>query len=247
MIDCGLITDDWSIFDWWFMIGRSSICGRAYLLRGCSKMRQVSPPPDAGKWFRIVSSYNISFSGKKHNFKKHSNSKIDSLGTKYDYISIMQYSKTAFGSGKVTMDPKLPGVFQLGQRVGFSDTDSIQANKLYRCEGEKLFKSSGPVSLNLVEWKAMFQLNTTAMTDCRRKGCITLRSVYGESAALCGMLSSVERNHKYSAHFVSFILICFADSLPVPLIIKIVNRRIIGRALSANSKKYIIKIFYTYL
>ncbi len=170
-------------------------------------------PPIAGKWFRIVSSYFISFPGKKHNFKKHSNSKIDSLGTKYDYISIMQYSKTAFGSGKVTMDPKLPGVFQLGQRVGFSDTDSIQANKLYRCEGEMLFKSSGPVSLNLVEWKAMFQLNTTAMTDCRRKGCITLRSVL---LRICSTLRDAQFCRKEPQILCTFrffyLNFCFADS-----------------------------------
>ena len=76
------------------------------------------------------------FIAKKHNFKKHDNSEVDSLGTKYDYSSVMQYSKTAFGiNGSVTMDPKDPGVFQLGQRVGFTETDSVQANMLYRCNG----------------------------------------------------------------------------------------------------------------
>ena len=48
----------------------------------------------------------------------------------------MQYSKTAFGiNGSVTMDPIQSGVFQLGQRVGFTKTDSYQANMLYRCNG----------------------------------------------------------------------------------------------------------------
>ena len=79
---------------------------------------------------------------KKHNFRKHSNSKVDSLNTTYDYSSVMQYSKTAFGiNGSVTMDPKQSGVFQLGQRVGFTKTDSIQANMLYRCNGMLKFLS----------------------------------------------------------------------------------------------------------
>ena len=73
---------------------------------------------------------------KKHNFRKHDNSEVDSLNTTYDYKSVMQYSKKAFGiNGSVTMDPKQSGIFQLGQRVGFTDTDSFQANKLYRCNG----------------------------------------------------------------------------------------------------------------
>eukprot|EP00794_Sanderia_malayensis_P015011 gene15011-16560_t len=71
---------------------------------------------------------------KKHNFRKYDNTIVDSLGTKYDYISVMQYSKTAFGNGKVTMDPK-QDVIQLGQRVGFSAIDSVQANMLYQCNG----------------------------------------------------------------------------------------------------------------
>ena len=73
---------------------------------------------------------------KKHNFKKHNNSEVDSLGTSYDHLSVMQYSKTAFGiNGSVTMDPKRSGVFQLGQRVGFTVIDAFQANELYRCKG----------------------------------------------------------------------------------------------------------------
>eukprot|EP00112_Aurelia_sp_Birch-Aquarium-sp1_P024327 Seg765.1 transcript_id=Seg765.1/GoldUCD/mRNA.D3Y31 product="Meprin A subunit beta" protein_id=Seg765.1/GoldUCD/D3Y31 len=90
--------------------------------------------PDRDQYINVVWS-NIP-AAKKHNFKKHDNSEVDSLGTKYDYTSVMQYSKTAFGiNGSVTMDPKNPGVFQLGQRVGFTQTDSVQANMLYRCNG----------------------------------------------------------------------------------------------------------------
>lgn len=90
--------------------------------------------PDRDDFIRVVWP-NIP-AAKKHNFKKHSTTDVDSLGTKYDYISVMQYSKTAFGiNGSVTMDPIQPGIFQLGQRVGFSETDSVQAKLLYSCNG----------------------------------------------------------------------------------------------------------------
>ena len=68
---------------------------------------------------------------------------VDSLNTTYDYQSVMQYSKTAFGiNGNVTMDPKQCGVFQLGQRVGFTQTDSKQAHMLYKCNGTVDYDSS---------------------------------------------------------------------------------------------------------
>ncbi|XP_065060870.1 meprin A subunit beta-like [Rhopilema esculentum] len=90
--------------------------------------------PDRDDFIRVVWS-NIP-ERKKHNFRKHDNSEVDSLNTTYDYRSVMQYSKTAFGiNGSVTMDPIQSGVFQLGQRVGFTKTDSYQANTLYRCNG----------------------------------------------------------------------------------------------------------------
>ncbi|XP_065683248.1 meprin A subunit beta-like isoform X1 [Hydra vulgaris] len=74
---------------------------------------------------------------KKHNFRLYSNSLVDSLNSPYDYRSYMQYSKTAFGiNDSVTLDPKLPGIFQLGQRVGFTEHDQYQAMQLYRCQGK---------------------------------------------------------------------------------------------------------------
>jgi len=62
---------------------------------------------------------------------------VDSLNSTYDYKSFMQYSKTAFGhNDSVTLDPIKKDVFQLGQRVGFTESDQYQAMKLYRCDGE---------------------------------------------------------------------------------------------------------------
>lgn len=76
-----------------------------------------------------------SFSDKKHNFEKYNRSQIDSLGSKYDYLSIMHYSSFAFGNGNVTIIPKDPFAIQLGQRLGLSPLDVQQANLLYRCNG----------------------------------------------------------------------------------------------------------------
>ena len=48
----------------------------------------------------------------------------------------MQYSKTAFGiNDAVTLDPKDPNIFQLGQRVGFTEHDQYQVMELYGCKG----------------------------------------------------------------------------------------------------------------
>ena len=71
----------------------------------------------------------------KHNFNKYNRSQIDSLGSKYDYISVMHYSSTAFGGGNITIVPKDPSVIQLGQRKGLSPLDAQQADLLYKCNG----------------------------------------------------------------------------------------------------------------
>ena len=77
---------------------------------------------------------------KKHNFRKYNRTKIDSLGVPYDYLSVMHYSATAFGSGKVTIKAKDDSVLQLGQRVGLYPSDVKQADLLYKCEGKKTLK-----------------------------------------------------------------------------------------------------------
>ena len=79
--------------------------------------------------------------GKRHNFNKYNDSKVDSLNSSYDYKSFMQYSKKAFGiNDSITLDPKQKDVFQLGQRVGFTESDQYQAMKLYRCDGNFISK-----------------------------------------------------------------------------------------------------------
>ena len=76
----------------------------------------------------------ICYLGSSHNFKKQTYSTIDSLKTPYDYLSIMHYSKTAFGSGKVTIITKDRTMQEkIGQRDRMSDIDAIQLNRLYKC------------------------------------------------------------------------------------------------------------------
>jgi len=69
----------------------------------------------------------------QYNFNKMFN--IDSLGTPYDYLSMMHYSGNAFGiDGKRTMIT-LDKTYQnkIGQRNGLSAIDIVQLNKMY-CE-----------------------------------------------------------------------------------------------------------------
>jgi len=70
----------------------------------------------------------------KFNFNKYNRNTIDSLGTKYDYGSIMHYRSTAFSkNGKPTIVSKQSGV-TLGQRRGLSDIDAKQMDLLYKSQ-----------------------------------------------------------------------------------------------------------------
>ncbi|XP_020915721.1 low choriolytic enzyme [Exaiptasia diaphana] len=72
--------------------------------------------------------------GVRFNFNKMTVSQIDSLGTPYDYASVMHYDRTAFGSGRETIRPKKAGV-TLGNRRGPTGIDIRQMNLLYKCGG----------------------------------------------------------------------------------------------------------------
>ncbi|CAD6185018.1 unnamed protein product [Caenorhabditis auriculariae] len=71
--------------------------------------------------------------GLQDQFDKYSLNMIDHLGTNYDYGSVMHYAPTAFSkNGKPTIEPKEKGA-EIGQRVGFSETDLYKINMLYNC------------------------------------------------------------------------------------------------------------------
>lgn len=57
-----------------------------------------------------------------------------SLGSQYDYGSIMHYKLTVFSkNGEKTMTPKLNYTGEIGQRKRLSRQDKIQANNYYQC------------------------------------------------------------------------------------------------------------------
>ena len=87
--------------------------------------------------------------GTEHNFDKELES--ESLGTAYDYGSVMHYGLTAFSvNGENTIDviQPVPDPFNeqrfVGQRRGVSNADIRQIQLLYQCE-------SGPRDLSIAE------------------------------------------------------------------------------------------------
>ena len=70
----------------------------------------------------------------KHNFNKYGYGTIKSGNSKYDYLSVMHYGRTAFGSGRVTIDCKNNYYDRkIGQRGGFSAEDVKQLRAKYKC------------------------------------------------------------------------------------------------------------------
>lgn len=95
--------------------------------------------PDRDAHIEVL--YNNMPSGAASQFKKQPYSNVDSLGTPYDFESIMHYNWNAFGHYRKGADFALQTIrtkdpskqWLLGQRDGFSKVDVIQINKLYSC------------------------------------------------------------------------------------------------------------------
>ncbi|XP_071326671.1 meprin A subunit beta-like [Trachinotus anak] len=82
--------------------------------------------------------------GKEHNFLKHSSNTTTTLGTMYDYTSVMHYGKDAFSNGNgstiVTNLPEYRDV--IGQRLEMSSNDVLKLQKLYDCTSAVTFLTS---------------------------------------------------------------------------------------------------------
>lgn len=85
----------------------------------------------------------------RYNFNKHSIHTIDSLGTPYDFGSMMHYGSTVFGNGYQTIKTIDPDKQRLiGQRVGFSKIDIEQIKRMYCCEFVLYFLKTFATSFN---------------------------------------------------------------------------------------------------
>lgn len=93
-----------------------------------------------------------------HNFDKNNDSEINSLGSPYDFDSIMHYSRNTFAKNDF-LDTILPINNHLikefkrqiiGQRLRLSKQDIIQTNLLYNCpvNGKTIFDSIGSIDFN---------------------------------------------------------------------------------------------------
>ncbi|CAG0903173.1 unnamed protein product [Cyprideis torosa] len=69
-----------------------------------------------------------------YNFEKRSSSEVDSLGSPYDYSSVMHYGRYDFAKSSLpTITPKDPSA-TIGQREYFVWSDIIGINNLYNCD-----------------------------------------------------------------------------------------------------------------
>nr|XP_039269017.1 astacin-like [Styela clava] len=84
--------------------------------------------PDRDNYVTIL--WDNIIDGKEHNFNKHTN--IDSLGSKYDTLSVMHYSNGAFSkNGLPTIIPADGSDTLQTQREGFVATDIEQIKRMY--------------------------------------------------------------------------------------------------------------------
>jgi len=85
--------------------------------------------------------------GTENNFKKYDRSIIDSLGTTYDYRSVMHYGDKAFTKNGLPTILVKQSEFQtvIGQRDGLSITDAQQANLLYNNCVHRVVAGSTPL------------------------------------------------------------------------------------------------------
>lgn len=134
--------------------------------------------PDRDSYVRIIRG-NIQ-PAMRFNFNKQKASNINSLGTRYDYYSMMHYPANAFGRGRITIqtiDRRFQNV--IGNRNGFSDIDKEQIHKMY-CEnggttGTTGGRTGGRTGGNCKDntpkcraWKAYCRSSSSVKRACRK-------------------------------------------------------------------------------
>ncbi len=78
-------------------------------------------------------SFFSTYLGMKHNFMKRNEWEIDSLGSPYDYNSIMHYGKRYFAKLPWQSTIRAKNGHSLGKWMHLSDLDIEQMNKYYNC------------------------------------------------------------------------------------------------------------------
>lgn len=120
------------------------------------------------KIYKVLSAFLLIFVDRTGDFTKQQNNIMDTLGTVYDYGSIMHYSSTTFSiNGKPTLVPKFNTHGNMGQRSEMSEVDIWKINKLYGCENGKYFhyflyfiqNHSLPINFLKYFYQNLFSLN----------------------------------------------------------------------------------------
>ncbi|XP_020612494.1 zinc metalloproteinase nas-14-like [Orbicella faveolata] len=112
-------------------VGRTGRRQMVSLASGCWNPRTVAH--EIGGF--VLRAFFKFHSGFEYAFKKYPRSTIDSLGTPYDYRSVMHYQSYAFSANRrPTIVAKKQGV-TLSNKKGPSEIDVKQMNLLYKCSG----------------------------------------------------------------------------------------------------------------
>ncbi|XP_015779893.1 PREDICTED: zinc metalloproteinase nas-13-like isoform X3 [Acropora digitifera] len=145
--------------------------------------------PDRDKYITV--NYNNIRQGARRNFLIYRTA-INSLGTPYDYGSIMHYRSRAFSkNGQATIVPKQPRVV-IGQRKGLSPIDARQANLFYSCPRAPASTTRNPVSTKKPGKKA-----TTLLCSAKK----------AELHQISKKLSKIERNSIHLPPIIILIII----------------------------------------
>lgn len=91
--------------------------------------------------------------GHEGNFKKYNHSVVSDFNTSYDFESIMHYSQKAFSkNGELTMKALDNDSRTLGQRNGFTDSDILKLDRMYKASCHPLEAEDRNTVANIIDW-----------------------------------------------------------------------------------------------